>query len=70
MAYQQKDNSGVLFTNDKKQSDKHPDYKGNCTIDGQKYWISGWKKTSSKGTFLSLAFKAADVQQQEVTPPF
>ncbi len=34
---EKKDNSGVLFKNDKKESEKHPDYKGNITVelDGQ-----------------------------------
>ena len=34
---EKKDNSGVLFKNDKKESEKHPDYKGNITVDGLAY---------------------------------
>jgi hypothetical protein len=34
-------NSGALFRNDKKQGPSHPDYRGDVTIDGQKFWVSG-----------------------------
>ena len=50
MEYQQKDNSGALFKNDKKESDSHPDYKGSAMIDGSDYWVSGWINVSSAGT--------------------
>jgi len=39
-----KDNTGVLFKNDKKLSDNHPDYKGSITVGGVEYWISSWIK--------------------------
>lgn len=48
--YQQKDNSGALFKNDKKETDSHPDYKGSAMIDGSDYWVSGWINTSNAGT--------------------
>ena len=48
--YQQKDNSGALFKNDKKESDSHPDYKGSAMIDGSDYWVSGWINVSNSGT--------------------
>lgn len=49
-------NSGALFRNDRKETDKHPDYRGEINVDGVDYWISSWLKTSSKGTkFMSLA---------------
>ena len=48
--YQQKDNSGALFKNDKKETDSHPDYKGSAMIDGSDYWVSGWINVSGAGT--------------------
>ena len=48
--YQQKDNSGALFKNEKKETDSHPDYKGSAMIDGSDYWVSGWINVSNAGT--------------------
>ena len=50
-----KDNSGVLFKNDKKETDKHPHYKGNITVDGKDYWLSAWVKDGKSGKFMGLA---------------
>ena len=52
---EKKDNSGVLFKNDKKESEKHPDYKGNITVGGQDYWLSAWVKEGKSGKFMGLA---------------
>lgn len=49
-------NSGVLFKNDKKETPKHPDYKGNVQVDNKDYWIAAWIKQGNKGKFMSLAF--------------
>lgn len=58
MAYEQKDMSGSIFNNTKKEKDTHPDRTGDCTIGGRKYWISGWVKQDRNGKqYLSLAFK-------------
>ena len=51
---------GVLFRNDRKESDNHPDYKGSAQIDGVEYWLSAWIKEGQKGKFMSLSFKAKD----------
>jgi hypothetical protein len=39
-----KDNSGVLFKNDKIENERSPNYKGNITVDGKDYWLSAWIK--------------------------
>jgi hypothetical protein len=56
MAFEQNNMSGALFRNDKDGNDARPDYKGSITIDGKKYWLSGWKKKSEMGkSYMSLA---------------
>jgi len=57
MAYEQKDNSGSLFKNDKKEKDTHPDYRGDCTVNGEKKSIGAWIKKDKNGkSFMSLSF--------------
>ena len=57
--------SGALFKNDKKETDKHPDYKGSCEIEGTEYWLSAWLNTSGKGVkYLSLKFSPKDGEKQ------
>jgi hypothetical protein len=57
---------GAIFKN--KTKNVHPDYRGDCTIDGQKYWVSGWIKEGARGKFMSLAFRIADEQQPKLDP--
>jgi hypothetical protein len=56
MTTQQRDNSGILFRNDRKETGKHPDYNGSATIAGVEYWISAWLNEGQKGKFFSFAF--------------
>lgn len=60
MAFEQRDNSGTVFVNERKEKDSHPDRTGSAMIDGVHYWVSGWIKSGAKGQFLSLAFKRKD----------
>lgn len=48
-------NRGVLFTNDRKTTDKHPDLNGSININGIEHWFAGWWKSGAKGDFLSLS---------------
>lgn len=48
-------NKGVLFPNDRKKSDCHPDYTGSIDIEGVEHWLSAWVKEGKKGEFLSLS---------------
>jgi uncharacterized protein (DUF736 family) len=51
-------NRGALFKNDKKESDRHPDYRGSINIDGKEFWLDAWLKTSKAGKkFMSLSVK-------------
>jgi len=54
---QKKNNSGALFTNKKKQSEKSPDWQGNCVVNETEMQVVAWEKISQKGEkYLSLAF--------------
>lgn len=63
MAYEQRDNSGSLFINDKREKDTHPNMNGSVMIDGKEYWISAWTKERNNGEkWLSLAFKPKEAR--------
>lgn len=53
-------NSGTLGKNQKRETDKHPEYNGKAEIDGVEYWISAWVKEGPSGKFFSLSFKRKD----------
>ena len=56
MAYEQKPNSGSLFKNDKKETDKHPEYTGTWVdASGKKYRLAAWVKEGKSGKFFSLS---------------
>lgn len=56
MAYVQKEMTGTLFVNDRKETKKHPDFTGTITIKGgQQLNIAGWKSQTKAGKkILSL----------------
>ena len=60
MAYVPKNNTGSLFKNDRKDSDRHPDYTGSIIVDGVSYWLSAWVKEGQRGKFFSMAVKPKD----------
>lgn len=58
--YEQKDFSGSLFKNEKREKDSQPHATGSALIDGVDYWVSAWTKEGPKGRYQSLAFKRKD----------
>ena len=64
MAYEQREGSATLFRNDKKSSDKAPDWRGEGMLNGELIEIAAWEKSGSRGTFFSLNLK----NKQAYTP--
>ena len=57
MAYEQKDNSGSFFKNDKKGNEKAPDYKGKAVVDGVEKEMAAWLRESKGGVkYMSVSF--------------
>lgn len=58
MTFEQKDNSGALFINNKKTKDTHPDRTGRLRIGGRDFYLDGWLKQDKNGkSYLSLSVK-------------
>lgn len=58
-------NRGGIWKNDKKETDKHPDFTGNLDVDGVEYWVSGWKRdpdSNPKAPALRLRVKKKDTK--------
>jgi uncharacterized protein (DUF736 family) len=58
-------NRGVLFKNDRKENDNHPDYRGSVNVSGVEYWLSAWIKECDKGKFMSLSVKPKEEKPQK-----
>ena len=65
MAYENKPNTGVLFKNDRKTTENHPDLTGTFyDEDGNERWLSAWKNTSRGGKqYVSIV--VGDVKEQQ-----
>ena len=57
--------TGILSRNDRKEKDTHADFKGSATINGVDSWIDAYvkEKKDGSGRFFSLRFKAKDQAQ-------
>lgn len=65
MAYEQRDNSGSLFPNDKREKDTHPNLRGSIMVGGVMYWIDAWTKHKADGTkWLSLSVKPKEARPE------
>lgn len=64
MNMENKTNTGVLFKNTNKTSEKHPDYKGKANANGKEMDIAAWIKQGKNGSFMSLSFSEPYVAPQ------
>ena len=63
-------NSGALFRNERRQSDKHPEYKGEVNVNGVDYWLSAWVKESKGGKkYFSLVLSPKEPRGEESQAP-
>lgn len=46
---QQKDNTGYLYPNHKRDNERAPNTKGAFTVGGVEYWASGWTNIDNAG---------------------
>lgn len=64
-------NTGALFVNDKRETEKHPNAKGTINVEGVEYWVSAWTKTAASGAryqSLSLTKKEQQAAPQKAAP--
>ncbi|WP_146044250.1 hypothetical protein [Novacetimonas maltaceti] len=50
----QREGSGILFPNERRKSEKAPDYTGTIFLNGHGMELSAWTKLGAKGQFLSV----------------
>lgn len=66
MAYEQKDNAGSLFKNDKMKNEKSPQYTGTVKIDGVEYYQSAWVQETKDGRkYFSQKFTRKDAPAEK-----
>ena len=65
MGYEQKNNQGSMFLNDKQGNESRPDWRGSITVNGVEYWCSAWNKATRDGKkWLSLSVKPKEERPQ------
>lgn len=62
-----KENSGVLFKNDRREKETHPQMKGSINVEGREYWLSAWTKKNDDGSFklISLSLQPKEERNQQ-----
>ena len=69
----EKDNSGALFINDKKEKESQPDWTGPCKVNGKDMRMSAWKNTAkgSGKAYIGVSFSdPSDYKAKDEEIPF
>ena len=72
MAFEKKPGDGVLFPNERKESEKQPDFTGDITAHrdikaGETLRLAGWRKTTNGGKKL-MSLKMSDARERGEQP--
>ncbi len=63
-------NRGILFKNDKRETEKHPEYTGSINFNGVDCWLNAWVMTSKEGKkYFSLSVRPKEQQARQVSQP-
>jgi len=70
MPYEQRDNSGSAFRNDRKREGKQDaDWTGSLTVGGKAYWLNIWEKDGARGAYFSIAVREKTAAPQSDHEP-
>ena len=65
-------NRGAIWKNDKKETERHPDFNGSLNVDGVEYFVSAWKRKADdppNRPALSFSIKRKDQQPSQQQAP-
>lgn len=65
-------NRGAIWKNDKKETERHPDFNGSLNVDGVEYFVSAWKHKADdppNRPALSFSVKRKDQQPSQQAQP-
>jgi hypothetical protein len=63
------DMKGSLSRNAKRETDRHPEFRGSCMVEGREYWLSAWVRQGDDGSkYFSLAFQPKEQPKTETRP--
>lgn len=63
-AFELRELSGVAFRNDRKKSEKQPDWRGELLMNGQPMELAMWERDGKRGMFLSFKIGEARPRPQ------
>ncbi len=69
MAQYDNTNTFALFINDKGENPKRPDWSGTANLNGVEFRLSGWKRQSARGEFISGQIQTKEIKTTEYGKP-
>lgn len=62
-------NRGAIWKNEDKESDTHPDFKGQLNVEGVEYWVSAWKRKPDANPKAPALSFSVNPQNTAASPP-